>query len=436
MARLIVAFLVVALAWAEAAGRGAVVADSLSRVPLSGASVFDRDGRFAGITDQRGRVSGVSDADYPIAIRYLGYAERSVATSGADTIWLRENPALLPEVVVETKRKKMLHILAYAREYSTLATYTDTVTMFREKMVDFMLPADGNEGARMGWSEPRVLNSRSYYRFTNSEGLDSVGDKCNQHFTWSDWVGVLPSLTMPAEVAGAEESADTVRGRYSPAEIWRRRGHRVSLDIDVLADSAGRRMVPRFSHFFRRPEIDFERFRLRLNYANVSGDRLTLDDLEGFSFNIESRGRGSGVFHFNRVDEPFFVTTYTEVYILDKEYIPMKEARKWERLRPGREKIEIVEPAEAPALQPSVRMLVERVNMADTDQARLDIRPDHLLMGRVVRKRNFAERTLQLLKVVTGISRVRMHRNNEREWREFRSERIRHNMAAPADSVK
>ena len=78
---------------------------------------------------------------------------------------------VLPEVLVVSGHKKLLHLLAYVREYSTMTTYTDTVFLFREKMVDYMLPA-GKVDFK-GWSTPRVLTSRSYYRFSNSHGLRS-----------------------------------------------------------------------------------------------------------------------------------------------------------------------------------------------------------------------------------------------------------------------
>ena len=44
----------------------------------------------------------------------------------------------LPEVVVESRQNKALHMLAYIREYSTLTTSSDTIFLFREKMADFM----------------------------------------------------------------------------------------------------------------------------------------------------------------------------------------------------------------------------------------------------------------------------------------------------------
>ncbi len=75
--------------------------------------------------------------------------------------------------------------------------------------------------------------------------------------------------------------------------------------------------VPNLSGFFRR-NLDFENFRVRFNYGDVVGDTISPMDLAGYSFNIESRGRGHEMFRFNRVDEPCFVSTYAEVYILDK----------------------------------------------------------------------------------------------------------------------
>lgn len=85
----------------------------------------------------------------------------------------------LPEVLVLSKNHKVLHMLAYVREYSTLTTYTDTVFLFREKMVDYMLPVFGAKFE--GWTKPRVLTSRSYYQFKDSRGLDSVSDVSNYH---------------------------------------------------------------------------------------------------------------------------------------------------------------------------------------------------------------------------------------------------------------
>lgn len=133
-----------------------VVADSVTRLSLPSASVFDRDGRFAGISRADGRLPYVSPAAYPLTIRYIGYKEKVVPMTGNDTIFMQELSRELSEVVVESRSHKVLHMLAYVREYSTLTTYTDTVSLFREKMVDYMLP-EGDTGSFKGWSNPGCL---------------------------------------------------------------------------------------------------------------------------------------------------------------------------------------------------------------------------------------------------------------------------------------
>ncbi|MDE6610594.1 MAG: carboxypeptidase-like regulatory domain-containing protein [Muribaculaceae bacterium] len=405
--------------------RDAVVADSVTRMPLSNASVFDREGKFAGISMPDGKIPRVPESDYPITVRYMGYGEAVVRNAGTDTIFMQEIATDLPEVVVESRDHKVLHMLAYVREYSTLMTYTDTVFLFREKMADYMIPR-GKKQVFVGWNAPRVLKSKSYYRYSNAHGLDSVSDRCNYHFSWTDWVGVAQKTVMPPKLCSVENGSDTVAGRYAAAEVWNRNGSRVAVDVDVLADTTRRKWVANLSGFFRN-NIDFARFNVRFSFNNVAGDSVLPDDVTGYSFAIESRGRGHGMFMFNRVDEPYFVSTYAEVYVVDKEYITVKEAKKWERRGAADwADLAIYEPEEVPDLQPSVARLIDRVNSIDGDGVRLTIAPDQRLIGRnVVRQKNsVGERALQLLKMATGISRKKAERNWKRQWSGFSREQI------------
>ncbi|MDE6097647.1 MAG: carboxypeptidase-like regulatory domain-containing protein, partial [Muribaculaceae bacterium] len=118
----------------------AVVVDSITRIPLPNASVYDRHGVVIDMTDDNGVLPKLARNSYPITIHYLGFQEKTVMEECPDTIFLSENISELPEVVVESRRRRVLHVLAYVREYSTLTTYTDSVFLFREKMVDYMLP--------------------------------------------------------------------------------------------------------------------------------------------------------------------------------------------------------------------------------------------------------------------------------------------------------
>ena len=88
---------------------------------------------------------------------------------------------VLPEFVYTPGEPRALHILAFVRDSSSLTTYTNTVILFREKWVDFMLPERPTKKISQ-WRRPRVLTTKSYYRFKDYGGLDSVSDKCSHHF--------------------------------------------------------------------------------------------------------------------------------------------------------------------------------------------------------------------------------------------------------------
>ena len=114
-----------------------IVADSLSREVLPYASVFNRNGKMIGACSVGGLLPYLSESDYPLTIRYLGYKEKCIKNQVADTIFLQEYAVDLPEVIVGSNKHKILHTLAYVREYSMLTTYTDTVFLFREKKILF-----------------------------------------------------------------------------------------------------------------------------------------------------------------------------------------------------------------------------------------------------------------------------------------------------------
>lgn len=404
-----------------------VVADSLTRMALPSASIFDSRGNVIGICNTDGSLPRVSESSYPIIVRYLGYKERVVEYTETDTVFMQEDMTELPEVVVQSGNHKVLHMLAYIREYSTLSTYTDTVFLFREKMVDYMLTPDAKMRFK-GWSAPRVLKSKSYYRFTDSFGIDSVSDQSNYHFSWSDWIGVAPSMSVPPKLMGVACGSDTVFGKYRPTELWTKNTDKVTVDVDVIEDTTSRKWVANLKGFFH-DGLDFENFKLRFNYDNIVGDTVSPMDLSGYSYNIESNGRGHGMFMFNRVNEPFFVSTYAEVYMLDKEFITVKEAKKWDKFKFNMADFDIIEPLDAPELQPAILSLIDRVGNVDKEGVRIGVIPDHRLAGRKTPNRNFsiAYRALDLLKQLTGITYIRTNRNLKHNWREFTKEQIKTN---------
>ena len=47
---------------------------------------------------------------------------------------------------------------------------------------------------------PRILTCKSYYRFTNRNGLDSVSSASHHHFSWSDWIGLASESVVAIDV--------------------------------------------------------------------------------------------------------------------------------------------------------------------------------------------------------------------------------------------
>lgn len=303
----------------------------------------------------------------------------------------------LPELKVDYHKNRVLHILAYVREYSNMTTYGDSVFLFREKWVDYMVP---NKGVKRynGWVIPRVISNKSYYRFSNGRGLDSVSDRYHQLFSWADWIGITNGIPLPSRLTHHSNSTDTLRGKYSAAEIWQRNGDEVTVNVNVLADSVANRWVPDLTLFFQNI-VEFEEINLQYVFTDVISDNLYAYDLDRMKFQINSLGRGRNMFRFNRRDELFFVSTTTEIYIADKEYITVKAAKKWEK-ELGNE-IDIADldyPEGVPSLATDISELVARVDNLDYTGIRLNTEIDQRLVGRDLSPLKPKQRQLKQLK--------------------------------------
>lgn len=356
---------------------GTVIVDAVTGDPLPKASVFDKKGNLIGICSDVGELPYVARSSYPISIRYMGYATSTVDKPGQDKVFLKEMAYDLPEMTVNSKDHQVLHLTGYVREYSTLSTYTDTVLLFREKTVDFMIPSKKVKNYK-GWLLPRVLASRSYYHITNSDGLDSVSNHYREHFSWSDWVGLFANTEVPSDIRDKNVATHTDYGKYSPSTIWHKVNDIITLDVDVLSDKNNRKWVPAFTDFVAT-RVDCNRLTLKYRFAGVDSHEVFADNITGLSFNIESNGRGRNLKRTLQTDDPIYVNTYAELYITDREYMSVSRAHKLEKDPPVSEGVGINPPQEAPALHPAVLALIERVDNFDYNTPRLAEQPDHRL---------------------------------------------------------
>ncbi len=289
---------------------------------------------------------------------------------------------ILPEVVVEPKKRQVLHITGYMREYSTLTTYGDTLLLFREKTVDFMVPTRRAKGYE-GWLRPRVLASRSYYHFTDAAGLDSVSDRYQRHISWSDWLEIFDRVPLPDALRHPVSATDTLRGRYSPAVTWARDDDDVSIAVDVLAAPAASPWTPALHSIFK-DRVEFYRFKVNYYLTGVDDYEAQADNIALVTFDVETGGRGWDVMNQFRRDEAFIINTYSELYVTGTEYLTKREAARLEKTPPAAEDVGIHAPHAAPDLEPEILALMLRVDNFDWTAHRLADKADPRYAGKKI----------------------------------------------------
>lgn len=351
-----------------------VVVDASTGLPLPKASVFDKKGNLVGVCSDDGLVPRLSPSLYPLSLRCMGYSSASIETPDIEKVSLLQIEFKLPELTVDNKKHQVLHIIGYVREYSTISTYTDTVMLFREKTVDFMIPARRTKHYK-GWTYPRVLASKSYYHFSDANGLDSVSKYFSQNFSWSDLVGVFKSREIPHVLRDVEVGNDTIFGKFSPSSLWKKRGNIIMLDNDILADKNNQTWAPELFRLFSM-NVDFIKFYINYLFHEPGSNVVLADDIARMSFIIESNGRGKNLRSLFHTLDPIYMNTYGEIYITDKEYMTVKEAVKWEKRPPLGDDIGIHPPEDAPQLQPVIAALVDRVNNFDVERMLINKKTD------------------------------------------------------------
>ena len=295
-----------------------------------------------------------------------------------------EKEKVLEEVVVSAKTGPVLHLLGIIRDHSTLSSYSDTVRMYREKLVDFMVPIR-KTGNFKGWLSPRLLSSKSYYRLTSSSGLDSVTDRFNQHFSYSDWIEIFKHRPIPTQT---NEIHDSIRQSSTTSQVWRKSEDEIKGEVNIVCDSSNWSYLPKMRSYFK-DRVDFERLRINYSFGNVLADSLFAIDLDKAVFDIESCGRRRNMFRFNHKDEPVFVATRAELFIIDREFISIKEARRWEKITDNEEYLDLISFSyPLPPLENDTRQLIARVEDIDERAVRLSLKPDEKIGNRTTRLRS------------------------------------------------
>lgn len=265
----------------------------------------------------------------------------------------------LPEVIVHSRPKdaNVMHIAGIVREYSYLQTHFDTVFMFRDKYVDFMIPLPDVKKF-VGWKVARTLKSDSYYQFFDYNGVDSVSDRYYLNFSLGN------RIALPSRVNMARSAKDNP-----------------DFTISLTDNAAAEMWQPGVTSFFKQ-NPDINRFDVRFFFENIEGMDLILPVyISRADYTLESYGSLRSSRLPGLANKPYQVNTKAELYVTDRNFITVKEAKKYLN-SPTRalEKCEFSS-IDVPPLPAELQELVERVKAIDHLRLRLDEKPDSILKG-------------------------------------------------------
>jgi len=338
----------------QAARSRCVVVDASDRMPLAGASVFDRTGTLVAITDGSGAFDSVA---MPATVRCLGYEARTVGDTAADTLALTPASYALGDVTVDLADREVLRLVCYVRGYSGTTSATDTTMSFGEYMVDYMLPLRRLKHYK-GRTAPRVLAGRSVSRAFSADGTDSVvprADELQELWLRLASVDVPGPEVLPDSLRGTT-GVHTTPGKYGPAVEWRITPDRVVVSLDALADKKGHRWSP---WFFKLLGIttDFTDLRVSTAYGLDENGAAGPESMQVRTFAMSALGRGKYMRRALDSKTPVDINIWFEIYPVEREYLTAADAKAADKA--AAPATEIMVPAAAPAVDVATARLLE-----------------------------------------------------------------------------
>ncbi len=113
-------------------------AETKTFLPL--ASITDRSGNVVGMTDKSGEIPLLPKERYPITFNYMGYEPLQLNKVADEDVKMILQEYELPEIVISPGARPLLHLTGYMRELTSVLSSSDSVTIFKESVVDFLVP--------------------------------------------------------------------------------------------------------------------------------------------------------------------------------------------------------------------------------------------------------------------------------------------------------
>lgn len=354
----------------SAIGSSATVVVDDEGLPLAGASVFNRSGSIIGLTAADGKIPDMSESNYPLTVRFMGFKSLTVTTAAEDSVMMAPLPYTLSEVTASAVGRPAVLLLGYMREYTSTVTETDTATTYREATVDFMILRDKAKKVKE-WRTPRVLSERRYCHYHNNKGIDSISTQGNEdlNLSFASIIKLPKSISVPERLRGllpGVSAADSVAGKYRNKQLWQVTAvtdstSNISLYRDMLADQENGVMSPLMFKLLGMT-LDITTFNSRFIMDNVGGDHIDAEDMQRISFAFDGVGRGKLIKMAAGAKKPVDLKSYFEIYITDRRYLTADEAREW---KDNPERIiripDVIDP-----LDPATQSVVDRARSLPT----------------------------------------------------------------------
>lgn len=287
--------------------------DAETKAPLPLASITDRSGNVVGMTDKSGVIPELQKDRYPITFNYVGYASLQILKPAEDDVKMIQQDYELPEIVVIPGSRPLLHLTGYMREITSVLSSSDSVAIFKESVVDFLVPVEKTKVK--GWNKARELASKTYVRMSNSSGLDSVSTNHEYEFMlWGNSHNLVPSVTkIPDKIKGADIAYDTIMGKYYPKIIWQKNGDVTRWNSDALASEKNHVTSPLALKLLGLT-TEFTEVSKNYVFNTPDMDFISPSDLRQVSMTIDMLAKGKVFKKSFDSSSPVNVRTYVEFF--------------------------------------------------------------------------------------------------------------------------
>lgn len=346
------------IAW----GQGYItVVDSSDMSPVEGATVISNNGLILGITDKMGKIAVNPKKDFPIEIRNLGF-ESVTISQPSDTVALIPATYSLSEITVKPGDRPIAKAICYAREYCSGATSTDTLQLYADYMLVSYLAEEKVKGYKSSDRNPSPRAVRRVARISDSKGLDSIStpgkDDDINFLSFRDVLPNLPSgVVVEPDAFKTGAVADTVMGKFSPKNIYKKTDNLFTITIDGLGDYENHRWSPLLFKLIGMT-IEMDKLQGAYAYNLTSNGRYGLNDFIYSTGALHGLAKGKMFKLFLHNKSELDLDCYTEFYPVDIEFLTVEE---YKEDRKEKTPIPFKTPKNLQPLPPAVIRMIGRV---------------------------------------------------------------------------